>query len=78
VVERAIKQRSRQRVVVMYFGLYSVAERCYVRLLLSKIFLLSWDMGDLCSYEEKVGSQVGPSGSKCLCLYDRIQSIRPF
>lgn len=40
VVESAIKQRSIQRVVVAYFGLYSLW--CHASLFLSKIFLLGW------------------------------------
>lgn len=57
----------------------SVAEWCYVIIFLFRIFLLGWDMGHLCFYGEKVGSQVGiSSGSKCLCVYNRIESISPF
>lgn len=72
--KRTINQRSVQRVGVTYLGLYPAPEWCCVRRFASKTFLLDWGMGVLYSHGEKVGSQEGiSSGSKRLCLYNRME-----
>lgn len=71
MAERAIKQRSMQRVVVTFFGLYTVAEWCYVRLFLNPwwnigLGYMTWALWEICAlmerkFEARWGYRVAPN-----------------